>query len=71
MGTFTANSVALQVPELALVQLPMFFASRAQRDCVLDNHLQKHATEALAKKGLVFLSWGEVGSCTCRARRPT
>ena len=49
MGTFTANSVALQVPELALVQLPMFFASRAQRDCVLDNHLQKHATEALAK----------------------
>ena len=70
MGSFTANSVALQVPELALVQLPMFFATRAQRDCVLDNHLQKHATEALAKKGLVFLNWGEVGSVHLPGKKP-
>ena len=62
MGSFTANSVALQVPEIALVQLPFFFASRAQRDCVLDNHLQKPVSEALAKKDLVFMNWGEVGS---------
>lgn len=62
MGSFTANSVALQVPELALLQLPLFFASRAQRDCTLDNHLRKYATDALARKGLVFLNWGEVGS---------
>ena len=39
MGSFTTNSVALQVPELALIQLPFFFASQPQRDCVLDNHL--------------------------------
>ena len=62
MGSFTANSVALQVPEVALVQLPMYFASRAQRDCVLDNHVRKPVAEALARKGLVFLNWGEVGS---------
>ncbi|MDO9284837.1 MAG: TRAP transporter substrate-binding protein DctP [Aquabacterium sp.] len=62
MGSFTTNSVALQVPELALIQLPFFFSSQPQRDCVLDNHLQKYATEALAKKNLVFLNWGEVGS---------
>jgi TRAP-type C4-dicarboxylate transport system substrate-binding protein len=62
MGSFTTNSVALQVPELALIQLPFYFASQPQRDCVLDNHLQKYATEALAKKNLVFLNWGEVGS---------
>ena len=62
MGTFTANSVALQVPEIALLQLPFFFDSQQQRDCVLDNHVQKHTVEALAKKNLVFLSWGEVGS---------
>ena len=62
MGSFTTNSVALQVPELALIQLPFFFANQPQRDCVLDNHLQKHAVEALAKKNLVFLNWGEVGS---------
>jgi TRAP-type C4-dicarboxylate transport system substrate-binding protein len=62
MGSFTTNSVALQVPELALIQLPFYFAGQPQRDCVLDNHLQKYATEALAKKNLVFLNWGEVGS---------
>lgn len=62
MGSFTTNSVALQVPELALIQLPFYFAGQPQRDCVLDNHLQKYTTEALAKKNLVFLNWGEVGS---------
>ena len=62
MGSFTANSVALQVPEIALLQLPFFFESQAQRDCVLDNHVQKHTVEALAKKNLVFINWGEVGS---------
>lgn len=62
MGSFTTNAVALQVPELALIQLPFYFAGQPQRDCVLDNHLQKYTTEALAKKNLVFLNWGEVGS---------
>lgn len=62
MGSFTANSVALQVPEIALLQLPFFFDSQAQRDCVLDNHVQNHTVEALAKKNLVFVNWGEVGS---------
>jgi len=70
MGSFTANSVALQVPEIALVQLPMFFASRAQRDCVLDNHLRQPIAEALSKKGLVFLNWGEVGAIHMPGKRP-
>jgi TRAP-type C4-dicarboxylate transport system substrate-binding protein len=62
MGSFTANAVALQVPELALLQLPFFFDGQPQRDCVLDQHVQNHTVEALAKKNLVFISWGEVGS---------
>ncbi|MBN8491181.1 MAG: TRAP transporter substrate-binding protein DctP [Burkholderiales bacterium] len=61
MGSFTVAAVALQVPEISLVNLPLFFDSQAQRDCVLDNHLQKFTTEALAKKNLVFINWGEVG----------
>lgn len=61
MGSFTASAVALQVPEISLLQLPFFFESQAQRDCVLDNHVQRHSVEALAKKNLVFLAWGEVG----------
>jgi TRAP-type transport system periplasmic protein len=70
MGSFTANSVALQVPELALLQLPFFFASQAQRDCVLDKHVQAHTIEALAKKNLTFLYWGEVGSIHLPGKKP-
>ncbi len=62
MGSFTANSVALQVPEIALLNLPMFFESQAQRDCVLDKHAAAMTSEALAKKGLHFVQWVEVGS---------
>lgn len=61
MGLFTTSAVALQIPEISLLQLPFFFSSSAQRDCVLDNHVRKHTADALAKKNLVFISWGEFG----------
>jgi TRAP-type transport system periplasmic protein len=62
MGTFTLGAVALQVPEIALLHLPFYFTTTAQRDCVLDNHAEKPVADALAKKGLKFLRWGEVGA---------
>jgi TRAP-type transport system periplasmic protein len=62
LGSFTANSVALQVPEIALLNLPLFFESQAQRDCVLDKHATAPVSEALAKKGLQFVQWVEVGA---------
>ena len=61
MGAFTLNSAALQVPEIALLHMPMYFDTTAQRDCVLDKHIATATAEALAKKGLVFIRWGEVG----------
>jgi TRAP-type transport system periplasmic protein len=70
MGGFTTNSVALQVPELALLQLPMYFASTAQRDCVLDNHAAKPTAEALARKGLKFMDWLEVGPVHLPGKKP-
>lgn len=70
MGSFTLAAVALQVPEISLVNLPFFFDSQAQRDCVLDNHLQKHTAEVLAKKNLVFISWGEVGPVHLPGKKP-
>lgn len=70
MGSFTANSVALQVPEIALLQLPMFFDNQPQRDCVLDKHVRDYAVEALAKKNLVFIEWGEVGSVHMPGKKP-
>jgi TRAP-type C4-dicarboxylate transport system substrate-binding protein len=62
MGSFTANSVALQVPEIALLNLPFFFENQVQRDCVLDKHALVPTAEALDKKGLRLVMWGEVGS---------
>lgn len=61
MGSFTLSAVALQVPEIALLQLPAYYATSAQRDCVLDNHVQKTVHDALERKGLKFIAWGEVG----------
>jgi TRAP-type C4-dicarboxylate transport system substrate-binding protein len=62
MGSFTANSAALQVPEIALLNLPFFFDSQVQRDCVLDKHAAVPTAEAFDKKGLHMVMWGEVGS---------
>lgn len=62
MGSFTAASAALQVPEISLLNLPFFFESQAQRDCVLDKHAAGPTAEALGKKGLHFVNWVEVGS---------
>lgn len=70
MGTFTLGSVALQVPEIALLHLPLYFASTAQRDCVLDNHLFKPVSELLAKKGLHMIAWGEVGAVHLPGKKP-
>ncbi|MBL8341087.1 MAG: TRAP transporter substrate-binding protein DctP [Rubrivivax sp.] len=61
MGSFTLSAIALQVPEVALLQLPLYFTSTAQRDCVLDNHVAKYTHDALERKNLKFIGWGEVG----------
>ena len=62
MGSFTANSAALQVPEIALLNLPFFFESQMQRDCVLDKYATVPSAEAFDKKGLHFVMWGAIGS---------
>ncbi|MGD9944925.1 MAG: TRAP transporter substrate-binding protein DctP [Burkholderiaceae bacterium] len=61
MGGFSATTLSLQAPELTLLQLPFFFDSEAQRDCVMDNHAKPLVIEALARKGLHFFAWGESG----------
>lgn len=61
MGQFTTASVALQVPVIALAQMPLYFSSSKQRDCVFDNHLFEPVKEMLAKKNIHMIKWGEVG----------
>lgn len=69
MGSFTAASAALQVPEISLLNLPFFFESQVQRDCVLDKHALAPTQEALEKKGLHMVQWIEVGSIHLPAKR--
>src|SRR5262245_13324292 len=47
-GGFSLTAAALLAPELAVLNFPFLFASSAEQDCVLDNHLFKPARDKLA-----------------------
>ena len=70
MGGFSAGAVALLAPEIALFQLPFYFKSIAELDCTLDTALTKPVTELLAKKGIQFLGWTEVGTVDIVGKKP-
>lgn len=62
MGGFSNGAVALLTPEISLLGLPFYFKDPAEQDCTLDNHMTKPVSDALAKKGVKFLGWTEVGT---------
>jgi len=70
MGGFGSATLALQVPEVALLQLPFYFDDVAQRDCVLDNHARPLLAQALEKKGLKLMTWGESGALQIIGKKP-
>jgi len=70
MGGFSSGSVALIAPEIALLGLPFYFASIAEQDCVIDEHLSKPVAALLAKKGIQFLGWTEVGTVDVVGKKP-
>jgi TRAP-type transport system periplasmic protein len=70
MGGFSNGAVALLTPEISLLGLPFFFKDNAEQDCTLDNHVTKPVSDALAKKGVKFLGWTEVGTGDIIGKRP-
>jgi len=71
MGGFSSGAVALLVPELGLFGLPFYFQSPAEQDCTLDTALvTRFVSESLAKKGIQFLGWTEVGTVDIMGKRP-
>jgi TRAP-type C4-dicarboxylate transport system substrate-binding protein len=70
MGGFSNGAVALLTPEISLLGLPFFFKDIAEQDCALDNHLTKPVHDALAKKGVKFLGWTEVGTGDIIGKKP-
>ncbi len=55
------TATSLVVPEIALLAAPYLFENVAQSDCVFDNHVGTIFGPMLADKGLVLLSYVEVG----------
>lgn len=70
MGGFASATLALQVPEVSLLQMPFYFDDVAQRDCVLDNHAKPLLMQSLEKKGLKFMTWGESGAAQIVGKKP-
>jgi TRAP-type C4-dicarboxylate transport system substrate-binding protein len=69
MGGFSNGAVALIVPELALLGLPFYFKSLAEQDCTIDA-MTKPVSDLLAKKGIKFLGWTEVGTADIVGKKP-
>jgi TRAP-type C4-dicarboxylate transport system substrate-binding protein len=70
MGGYSITAASLLVPELALLNIPFLFESQKQQDCVYDNHLTQLTTDMLAKKGVMMLSWTEVGVAGFIGKKP-
>lgn len=69
MGGFSNGAVALIAPELALLGLPFFFKNVAEQDCTVDA-MTKTVSDLLAKKGIKFLGWTEVGTGDIVGKKP-
>lgn len=54
-------ATSLVVPEIALLGAPFLFEDAAQSDCVFDNHVKPIFGPMLEDKGLILLSYVEVG----------
>ena len=60
-GGYSITAGSLLVPEISLLNIPFIFKDPKEQDCVYDNHLTKITTDLFLKKGVVFISWSEVG----------
>lgn len=69
MGGFSNGAVALIVPELAILGLPFYFKTVGEQDCTIDA-MSKTVSEMLAKKGVKFLGWTEVGTADIIGKKP-
>lgn len=60
-GGFTTAAIASIIPEMEILEIPYLFANAKESDCILDNHLLKTFRQLFSAKGLILVSWTEVG----------
>ena len=70
MGGFSTGAVALVLPELAVLSIPFLFKDLPEQDCVIDKSMSGPIAERLAKKGVKFLGWTEVGTVDIVGKKP-
>jgi TRAP-type transport system periplasmic protein len=69
-GGYSITAGSLLVPEIALLNIPFLFKGQKEQDCVYDNHLTKLTQDMFAKKGVVMISWSEVGVADIIGKKP-
>ena len=70
LGGFSLQGASAVVPELGLLMSPFLFRSFEEVDFVMDNYLLQAFHQLFAEKGLVLLSWAEVGWTSVYAQTP-
>ena len=70
MGGYSVTAGALLVPEIALLNIPFLFKDQKEQDCVTDKHLTKITSDMFLKKGVVLISWSEVGVADIIGKKP-
>jgi TRAP-type C4-dicarboxylate transport system substrate-binding protein len=70
MGGYSVTAGSLLVPELSLLNIPFLFKNQKEQDCVTDNHLTKVTQDLFLKKGVVMISWSEVGVADIIGKKP-
>ena len=70
MGGYSVTAGSLLVPELSLLNRPFLFKDQKEQDCVTDNHLTKVTQDLFLKKGVVMISWSEVGVADIIGKKP-
>src|SRR5262245_17170424 len=69
-GGYSVTAGSLLVPEMSLLSIPFLFKDQKEQDCVLDNHLTTITADMFLKKGVVFISWSEVGVADIIGKKP-
>ena len=69
-GGYSVTAGSLLVPEISLLSIPFLFKDQKEQDCVYDNHLTKLTQDMFLKKGVVMLSWSEVGVADIIGKKP-
>jgi TRAP-type transport system periplasmic protein len=70
MGGYSITAGSLLVPEISLLNIPFLFKDQKEQDCVYDQHLTTLTQDMFEKKGVVMLSWSEVGVADIIGKKP-